>query len=94
MTEEINLNENSSSSTEYIPEMIPPEQTYKIFFRKIFFLILIIFQLDCIKHFKYEDEYYKNFLKEKDLMELKVFINKYETNRRPKSTNRGGETKV
>lgn len=31
LTEEININDNSS--TEYIPEMIPPEQTYKIFFR-------------------------------------------------------------
>jgi len=31
LTEEINMSENSPS--EYIPEMIPPEQTYKIFFR-------------------------------------------------------------
>jgi hypothetical protein len=31
LNDEIKLNTNQ----EYIPEMIPPEQTYKIFFRKI-----------------------------------------------------------
>jgi len=31
LNEEINIYSNQ----EYIPEMIPPEQTYKIFFRKI-----------------------------------------------------------
>ena len=32
LTEEINMEQ----SIDYIPEMIPPEQTYKIFFRNYF----------------------------------------------------------
>ena len=45
--------------------MIPPEQTYKIFSH-------------CIKHFKYEEEIYKEFMEEEDLIYLKNFVKKME----------------
>ena len=64
------LNTNTSNnllnnSFLFLPEMIPPEQTYKIF-------------IHCIKHFKYEEENYKRYMEEEDLQNLKVFVNKME----------------
>ena len=48
-----------------LPEMIPPEQTYKIF-------------MHCVKHFKYEEDIYKKFMEEADLKNLKHFVTKME----------------
>lgn len=45
-----------------------------------------------MKHFKFEDQYYKKFLTNEDLLELKNFISKIEISKRPKSVNK--ETKV
>ena len=64
------LNTNTSNnllnnSFLFLPEMLPPEQTYKIF-------------IHCIKHFKYEEENYKRYMEEEDLQNLKVFVNKME----------------
>ena len=61
-TSNINLN---VSINQFLPEMIPPEQTYKIFSH-------------CIKHFKYEEEIYKEFMEEEDLIHLKNFVKKME----------------
>ncbi len=58
----INLN---ASINQFLPEMIPPEQTYKIFSH-------------CIKHFKYEEEIYKELMEEEDLIYLKNFVKKME----------------
>ena len=49
----------------FIPEMIPPENTYKIF-------------IHCVKHFKYEEDIYKKYLEEEDLHILKAFVEKME----------------
>ena len=59
--EEINLN----NSFIFLPEMIPPENTYNIF-------------IHCIKHFKYEEDIYKKYLQEEDLYTLKNFVQKME----------------
>ena len=81
------LNTNTSNnllnnSFLFLPEMIPPEQTYKIF-------------IHCIKHFKYEEENYKRYMEEEDLQNLKLFVNKmekyligtsYPVQRRPQDT--------
>ena len=61
-TSNINLN---ASINQFLPEMIPPEQTYKIFSH-------------CIKHFKYEEEIYKELMEEEDLIYLKNFVKKME----------------
>ena len=61
--------EDPSSNMEnqfiFIPEMIPPENTYKIF-------------MHCVKHFKYEEDIYKKYLEEEDLKILKNFVEKME----------------
>ena len=67
---EINNNKNSNSnilntSSAFLPEMIPPEQTYKIF-------------VHCVKHFKYEEDLYKDYFEEEDILNLKHFVNKME----------------
>ena len=54
-----------STSTLFLPELIPPEQTYKIF-------------IHCIKHFKYEETLYKKFMEEADLQCMKAFVAKME----------------
>jgi hypothetical protein len=63
------LNKSTSninvSINQFLPEMIPPEQTYKIFSH-------------CLKHFKYEEEIYKEFMEEEDLIYLKNFVKKME----------------
>ena len=56
---------NLNSSFIFLPEMIPPENTYKIF-------------IHCVKHFKYEEEIYKKYLEEEDLYTLKAFVEKME----------------
>ena len=60
---EIPLNLNNSFI--FLPEMIPPENTYKIF-------------IHCVKHFKYEEDIYKKYLEEEDLYTLKAFVEKME----------------
>ena len=73
-----NINDNNSgqkkeeeippilnSSLIFLPEMIPPENTYKIF-------------MHCVKHFKYEEDMYKKYLEEEDLYTLKAFVEKME----------------
>ena len=57
--------ENLNNSFIFLPEMIPPENTYKIF-------------IHCIKHFKYEEDIYKKYLEEEDLFTLKNFVQKME----------------
>ncbi len=67
-TNTINSNNSTSqlnSSFLFLPEMIPPEKTYKIF-------------IHCVKHFKYEEENYKKYMEEEDLQNLKYFVNKME----------------
>ena len=69
-TESNIINTNNSNlllnnSYLFLPEMIPPEQTYKIF-------------IHCVKHFKYEEENYKKYMEEEDLQNLKLFVNKME----------------
>ena len=69
-TESNTINSNNSTtqlnnSFLFLPEMIPPEQTYKIF-------------IHCVKHFKYEEENYKKYMEEEDLQNLKNFVNKME----------------
>ena len=59
--EEMNLN----TSIVFLPEMIPPENTYNIF-------------MHCVKHFKYEEDIYKKYLQEEDLFILKNFVQKME----------------
>ncbi|MCQ2817450.1 MAG: hypothetical protein MJ252_09315 [archaeon] len=53
------------SSLNFFPELIPPEQTYKIF-------------MHSVKHFKYEEDIYKKLIEEEDLKILKHFVNKME----------------
>ena len=60
-----NKNINNTNSKIFLPEMIPPENTYKIF-------------MNCIKNFKYEEGIYQKFLKEDDLYILKNFVEKME----------------
>jgi hypothetical protein len=48
---------------DYTPEMIPPEQTLKIF-------------LHFIKHLQYEEMLYKKYISRSDIKHLKVFLNK------------------
>ena len=59
------MSTNLSNSFIFLPEMIPPENTYKIF-------------IHCIKHFKYEEDIYKKYLEEEDLYTLKAFVEKME----------------
>ena len=56
---------NLNTSLIFLPEMIPPENTYKIF-------------MHCVKHFKYEEDIYKKYLEEEDLYILKSFVEKME----------------
>ena len=49
----------------FLPEMIPPENTYKIF-------------MNCIKNFKYEEGIYKKYIQEDELYILKNFVEKME----------------
>ena len=56
---------NLNTSLIFLPEMIPPENTYKIF-------------IHCVKHFKYEEDIYKKYLEEEDLYTLKTFVEKME----------------
>jgi hypothetical protein len=37
-----------------------------------------------LRHFKFEDDYYKSQIDEKDLNELKLFISNIEKNKKPK----------
>ena len=57
--------ENFDPTLIFVPEMIPPENTYKIF-------------IHCVKHFKYEENIYKKYLEEEDLYTLKSFVEKME----------------
>ena len=59
-----NVNNNSNPKI-FLPEMIPPENTYKIF-------------MNCIKNIKYEEGIYKKFMQEDDLYNLKNFVEKME----------------
>ena len=59
-----NKNSNNNSKI-FLPEMIPPENTYKIF-------------MNCIKNFKYEEGMYQKFIVEDDLLNLKNFVEKME----------------
>ncbi len=69
--EKINKGSNSPSknaninSKMFLPEMIPPENTYKIF-------------LNCIKNFKYEEGIYQQYIVEDDIIILKKFVEKME----------------
>ena len=56
---------NLNTSLIFLPEMISPENTYKIF-------------IHCVKHFKYEEDIYKKYLEEGDLYILKAFMEKME----------------
>ena len=61
-----NKNTNNNSNTKiFLPEMIPPENTYKIF-------------MNCIKNFKYEENIYQKYMQEDDLYILKNFVEKME----------------
>ena len=59
-----NKNSNNNSKM-FLPEMIPPENTYKIF-------------MNCIKNFKYEEGMYQKFIVEDDIINLKNFVEKME----------------
>ena len=61
-----NKNSNNNSKI-FLPEMIPPENTYKIF-------------LNCIKNFKYEEGMYQKYIVEDDIIILKNFVEKMEKN--------------
>ena len=62
---------NNTKSYELLqPEMIPPEQTIKIF------LCIYLFKSVCLKHIKYEEEIYKHYVEKKDLKHLKNFVSK------------------
>ena len=56
---------NHNNSKIFLPEMIPPENTYKIF-------------MNCIKNFKYEEGIYQKFIIEDDIIILKNFVEKME----------------
>ena len=60
-----NKNTNNSNPIIFLPEMIPPENTYKIF-------------MNCIKNFKYEENIYQKYMQEDDLYILKNFVEKME----------------
>ena len=60
-----NIMSTSNNSKMFLPEMIPPELTYKIF-------------MNCIKNFKYEEGIYKKYIKEDDLYIMKSFVEKME----------------
>ena len=60
-----NKNPNNSNPKIFLPEMIPPENTYKIF-------------MNCIKNFKYEENIYQKYMQEDDLYILKNFVEKME----------------
>ena len=59
-------NSNNNNSKIFLPEMIPPENTYKIF-------------MNCIKNFKYEEAMYQKYIIEEDIINLKNFVEKMET---------------
>jgi len=54
LTEEINVSQNLTM--DYIPEMIPPEQTYKIFFRNN--QIISIYPFLVSLYYKYLKNFY------------------------------------
>ena len=59
-------NQNANNGKKiFLPEMIPPENTYKIF-------------MNCIKNFKYEEGIYQKYMIEDDLQVLKNFVEKME----------------
>ena len=60
-----NKNCNNNNSKMFLPEMIPPENTYKIF-------------MNCIKNFKYEEAMYQKYIIEEDILNLKNFVEKME----------------
>ena len=60
-----NKNSNNNNSKIFLPEMIPPENTYKIF-------------MNCIKNFKYEEAMYQKYIIEEDIINLKNFVEKME----------------
>ena len=61
-----NKNQNANNVKKiFLPEMIPPENTYKIF-------------MNCIKNFKYEEGIYQKYMIEDDLQVLKNFVEKME----------------
>ena len=61
-----NKNQNANNIKKiFLPEMIPPENTYKIF-------------MNCIKNFKYEEGIYQKYMIEDDLPVLKNFVEKME----------------
>ena len=61
-----NKNQNANNAKKiFLPEMIPPENTYKIF-------------MNCIKNFKYEEGIYQKYMIEDDLQVLKNFVEKME----------------
>ena len=61
-------NKNTNNNLKmFLPEMIPPENTYKIF-------------MNCIKNFKYEEGIYQKFIVEDDILTLKNFVEKMEKN--------------
>ena len=60
-----NKNSNNNNSKMFLPEMIPPENTYKIF-------------MNCIKNFKYEEAMYQKYIIEEDIINLKNFVEKME----------------
>ena len=58
-------NKKLNNSKIFLPEMIPPEHTYKIF-------------MNCIKNFKYEEGIYQKYIEEDDLYIMKSFVEKME----------------
>ena len=61
----MNKSNTNNKSKIFLPEMIPPENTYKIF-------------INCIKNFKYEEGMYEKYIEEEDLLTLKKFVEKME----------------
>ena len=58
---------NKNNSKIFLPEMIPPENTFKIF-------------MNCIKNFKYEEELYRKYIQDEDVQNIKNFVEKLEKN--------------
>jgi hypothetical protein len=56
-------NENENIRIDYTPEMIPPEETFKIF-------------LHFIKHLQYEGGMYKKYISKGDIKNIKQFLQK------------------